>query len=338
MKGFITVFLLMCTTLAMAQKGENTYEFLNLPNNAHTGALGGSNVSHYDADLGMVYNNPALLRDTMSEQLSINYINYFADVNFGYVSYARRTKNYGTFAMGLQYINYGTFDHTDETGFELGTFSAQESAFGLMWSYKVTRHWNVGVNLKQIFSNFEQYSSYGIVFDAGINYYRPEQYFSAGLVLKNFGTQITTYVDNNFEKMPFEIQAGVTKKLAHAPFRFSLTAIHLQAPDLSYKSNLVSSSAFDNQNAKEISFGNNVFRHVVMGVEFLPFKNFFLAAGYNFQRRYELANDNNLSTVGVSWGFGLKISKFKVSYGSARYHLAGTSNHFSISTNLSVFK
>ena len=41
--------------------------------------------------------------------------------------------------------------------------------------------------------------------------------------------------------------------------------------------------------------------------------------------------------VGFSWGFGIKISKFHFSYGRATYHLAGGSNHFSLSTNLSDF-
>jgi hypothetical protein len=41
--------------------------------------------------------------------------------------------------------------------------------------------------------------------------------------------------------------------------------------------------------------------------------------------------------VGFSYGFGIKISKFHLSYGRATYHLAGASNHFSISTNFSSF-
>ncbi len=336
MRFLCILFLFFLASMAYSQKGENTYEFLNLPSSAHVGSLGGKNVSHFSTDLGMAYNNPALLRDTMNLQLSINYINYLADLNFGYAAFAKDIGEFGTLAIGVQYIHYGDFDQTDDTGVELGTFTAQESALGIIWSYPITHKWNVGINLKQIFSSFEQYASYGLVFDAGLNYYDPQKLFSAGLVFKNFGTQITTYADNNFEKMPFEIMAGVTQKLAHAPFRFSLTATHLQTPDLSYTTGISSTSQFATDE-DEISFGNNLLRHAVVGVEFVPFSNFYIAAGYNFQRRYELANENNQSTVGVSWGFGLKLKRFKISYGSARYHLAATSNHFSFTVDISSF-
>jgi hypothetical protein len=50
-----------------------------------------------------------------------------------------------------------------------------------------------------------------------------------------------------------------------------------------------------------------------------------------------LGVESRMSTVGLSWGFGFRISKFHISYGRATYHLAGASNHFSISTNFSDF-
>ena len=59
-----------------------------------------------------------------------------------------------------------------------------------------------------------------------------------------------------------------------------------------------------------------------------------LRFGYNYKRRQEMKIDTKTAMAGFSWGFGLKISKFHISYGRATYHLAGASNHFSISTNL----
>lgn len=331
----IALFLLYVLS-GQAQRGENTYEFLNLPGSAHTGALGGTNVSLQDADPSMALGNPALLRDTMHNNLAVNYVNYIADINFGYATYARDYGNYGTFALGVQYINEGEFDGYDELGNFTGNFIAQETALSLLWSYALSPRWSTGIAFKQVFSAFEQYSSYGILFDAGVNYQKNN--FSAGLVLKNFGTQISTYTEENFEPMPFEIQMGFTQKLNHAPFRFSVTANHIQMPDLSYKSGLdkyANPLLADQEDAPTL--GGKALRHVVFGFEFVPSKNLYIGAGYNFQRRFELGIENAMSTVGFSWGFGIKISKFKISYGSARYHLAGTSNHISISTNLNSF-
>lgn len=337
MKRIGIILLVVFSGLAaLAQKGENTYEFLNLPNSAHTGALGGTNVSMTDIDPSLANNNPALLSDTMSNILSVNYINYVSDINFGYATYAKTFDGIGTLALGVQYLDAGEFDGWDELGNPTGNFVARETALSLIWSYNFSKHWSSGLAFKQVFSAFEQYTSYGILFDLGLNY--KWNNFSSGLVLKNVGTQIKTYTDNNFEPMPFEIQLGFTQKLNHAPFRFSITANHIQMPDLTYKSGL---DKYDNplvsDSDKSPTFGTKVMRHVIAGVEFVPSKNFYIAGGYNFQRRFELGINDKMSTVGFSWGFGIKISKFKINYASAKYHLSGSSNHISISTNLSSF-
>jgi len=69
-------------------------------------------------------------------------------------------------------------------------------------------------------------------------------------------------------------------------------------------------------------------------VEILPSDNFSIRAGYNFQRRQELKFDERLSTVGFSLGFGLKVKRFRLDFATSRFHLAGSSNLFSLAINL----
>ena len=75
-------------------------------------------------------------------------------------------------------------------------------------------------------------------------------------------------------------------------------------------------------------------RHLIFGVEIFPSPNFILRAGYNYQRRQELKYDEKLSAVGFSFGFGIRIKRFTLDYGIAQYHLAGSSNLFSLAINL----
>ena len=84
-------------------------------------------------------------------------------------------------------------------------------------------------------------------------------------------------------------------------------------------------------------FGDKLMRHLVFGVEFLVGKNFHADLGYNYKRRQEMKVSARPGTVGFSWGFGFKVSKFHFAFGRASYHLAGGSNHFSLTTNLSEF-
>jgi len=47
--------------------------------------------------------------------------------------------------------------------------------------------------------------------------------------------------------------------------------------------------------------------------------------------------DSKLGTVGLSWGLGFRVSKFHFSYSRAAYHLVGSPNYITITTNLSEF-
>jgi len=194
------------------------------------------------------------------------------------------------------------------------------------------------VNLKPIFSSLEQYTSFGIALDLGVTYYISSSLTSFGLVFKNMGAQITSYT-NTRESLPFEIQAGITQGLAHAPFRFIVTFQHLERWDLTYtlqdnetdfSENDAEASGFDN-------FGDNFMRHVILGTEFLIGDNFHIDLGYNYKRRKEMKVNSHPGMVGFSMGFGFRVSKFHFTFGRASYHLAGGTNHFSLTTNLSEF-
>ena len=63
-----------------------------------------------------------------------------------------------------------------------------------------------------------------------------------------------------------------------------------------------------------------------------------LRLAYNHQRRAELTVRNTRSLAGFSTGVGFKVKQFRIDYGLAIYHLAGTAHQFSISTSLTQFK
>lgn len=332
-KPLILIFFVFAALCSKAQiGGESTYEFLNLPNSARMAALGGNQVAINDSsDLNVAYNNPALLYSDMDNMLLLNYVSYFDGVKFGYASYAKDYGELGTFALGMHYINYGNFTYADETGVRSGTFNAAEYAMSIIWSKPFNRI-RVGATLKPILSTFEAYQSFGLALDAGVSYASLDRLTNVALVLKNMGGQISTYYEGaERESIPFEVQMGFSKRLAHAPIRLALTLQHLQKWKLSQAEKV--DNGFETT-IKEDSFGKMFLRHVLLGVELLPSENFTVRAGYNYQRRQELLFNDRASTVGFSWGFGFKIKRFHFDYGSARYHLAASSNHISVAIQL----
>jgi hypothetical protein len=187
----------------------------------------------------------------------------------------------------------------------------------------------VGITLKPVLSHLEKYTSFGLAADIGAGWHSRDNLFSAGLVLKNIGIQITSYAGESREKVPFEIIAGTSYRLEHAPFRFSLTLRHLEKWDLTHEYNDDADQAdFDSSEGGD--FGENLMRHMIIGAEIIPHRNFYIAAGYNFQRRSELMIEGAGSITGFSWGFGVNTSSFSIGFGRATFHLAGASNHITV--------
>ncbi len=338
MKQRYYLILILCFTVyasAAQIGGESTYQFLELTNSARVAALGGNQVAISDTtDLNLPYYNPASLDRAMENRILANYVNYLSDINYGYASFAKSFDSIGNFALGLHYINYGKFREATELGELTGNnFTAAEYALHIIYSnnYKRLKY---GLTLKPILSSFENYSSFGMAADFGVSMASQNRFTNVSLVARNLGTQITTYYDDgNTEKIPFNLQAGISRRLQHAPVNLALTMQYLNRWDLG-------TPEPDNNSGeihffkREESFGKQIMRHVILGIEILPSANFILRAGYNYQRRQELRFNDRVSTVGMSAGFGLKIKRFHLDYAISRYHLAGSSNLFSLAINL----
>ncbi|MCB2194540.1 MAG: type IX secretion system protein PorQ [Bacteroidetes bacterium] len=342
-RAFITFVMLAFSMQVSAQIGGNhTYDFLNLVHSARAASFGGDVIAIDDNDYNLTYHNPALLNPEMNHSLVLNYVNYFTDINYGYASYATEINNKGIFSGGINYINYGNFTAADEKGIITGEFKAAEYAINLMYSRAIDSTIRLGVNAKPVISTLEKYTSLGIAFDIGAVYHKPGNLFSAALVLKNIGMQLKGYTSER-ESLPFNIQLGISQKLKHAPLLFTVTFDHLENWSLSYdkpeeESALDPLSGTEAEESNLDKIADEFMRHVILGVELNPLENFYLRAGYNYRRRQEMLIESKTSTIGFSWGFGVKISKFHLSYGRSTYHLAGATDHFSISTNLDSFK
>jgi hypothetical protein len=323
--------------------GNNTFEFLNLPISARVSSLGGNLLTARDNDLNVALVNPSLLTDSMDNNVALSYINYFADVNYGYVAYAKKIKNIGVFSAGLQYLDYGKFIRADDIGNTDGTFSANEMSFNVSYARSILdSNFTVGATLKTIYSHLESYTSTGSAIDLGAIYSKPKSGFALAAVVKNIGRQWKTYSGIK-EKLPFEIQMGVSLKPKHVPFRLSLVYENVEKWDLTYIDPANPPLTEDPLTGEPIKrnkykiFGDKLMRHMVIGGEFIITKNFFLRGGYNYQHRKELMVPEKRGMTGFSFGFGFRVYKFHLSYARASYHLAGASNNFSISFDINSF-
>ncbi|HBC79750.1 MAG TPA: hypothetical protein DCZ51_14045 [Bacteroidales bacterium] len=322
----ISIFILLSVSGFSQTGGNDVYSFLNLTHSALVSSLGGSNVSLTSRNLNLAWSNPALLDSKMDRSLALNYVNYFAGINYGLAIYSRSLKEAGNIAGGITYLNYGSFTEADASGNITGSFSASESALAVIYSREIDSMFTAGINFKPVISALERYTSLGFAVDLGFSWHNRQNLISAGIVLRNMGCQITSYAGEPAGNTPFEVMAGFSARLKHAPFRFSFTLRHLEKYDLTYKF----SESELNQEKRAPEFLENMFRHTVAGVEVIPHKNFYMSIGYNHQRRSELRTESKAGGTGFSWGFGINASVMTIEFGHASYHLAGASNNVSL--------
>jgi opacity protein-like surface antigen len=319
--------------------GRSTYQFLNNVPSARVAGQGGNAIANTEEDLNFGLWNPSLLSEQMHGQLSFSMVDHINDIVFGDINYAHHVEEVGTFYAGMRFFNYGEFERADALGIRSGTFTAGDYAFTAGYGRMLDSNWRVGANLKFIYSDYDQYSSSGIATDLSATYLIPKSRIAMALVLKNLGFQLYSY-NGNRENIPFEIQFSFSNRFKYLPLRWQITLEQLETLDLSYKNpTLQQPNNFTGEPLNnEISVWNKALRHVVVGVEFAPTKSFNIQFGYNFRKRQELNLATRRTSAGFSVGLGLKISKFRINYARNWYHISGSANHFTITTDLQDFK
>lgn len=342
-RSILLIFLFFsCLFLFSQPGGKGVYSFLNIPYSARLAALGGNFSAIGDNDISIALVNPSLITAEMNKELSLSYIDYFTDINYGFAAYAHTFKKLGTFTGGIQYVNYGSFTQADFTGETYGTFHAADYCLQIGWGRSLDSLFTIGANLKTILSTLDSYNSFGLAVDIATTYKSKKKNFSASLIARNAGRQIVSYTNGNNEPLPFELQLGLSIKPQHIPVRLSVLITHLERYNLRYDSPLqqqadpLTGEVIKTSKIGEIA--DNLMRHFVIGAEISPAKFLSIRLGYNYQKRKEMVIDTHKGLVGFSFGFGLKISKFNINYARVIQHLSGSPNYITISTNISGFK
>lgn len=316
--------------------GKNTYEFLNLVSSPRQVALGGKVLTNNDWDSSQALHNPSAINDDMEGQLALNFVNYFADINYGSVSYA---KSFGQkkhlIAAGITYVDYGSFDGYDNYGTSTGEFSGNEFALTIGYKYNVPNsNLKLGANGKFISSKLETYSSIGGALDLAALYEFKESNSVLTLVASNLGGQFTAYEDTK-ESIPFHVDLAFAKKLENLPLKWHIVFENLQQWDLSFENPNRREEDLDGTTTPEnISVFNKFMQHLVIGGELFHGKALNIRLGYNFRRGHELKIEDNRVFAGITAGFGLKLNKFRVNYAFQKFSTAANVHTFGLNINL----
>lgn len=333
----ISVFCL-CTFSSVAQTGgKSAFSFMKMPFSARAEAIGGRAYSLLDDDVSLYLQNPALINEKMHHSLSIGYESYFGGTNMASVSYGRHFNKVGTFAGGIQYVNYGRFTAADEAGNITGKFTAADYMLSGGFSRGFGKYFSLGVNMKFAVSQYESYTSVGLGFDVGAAYISKSRLFVTTLLVRNAGFQMKAFTQGLREPLPFEFSVAASHEFGKVPIRLSVSAHNLQQPNLTFI-NPDETTQLDLSGQPTVTqpkLGQKIMSHFVIGAEIFPFKKLIsVRVGYDFLRRYEMKAASRAGTVGLSWGIGLKIHRFELNYSRNAFHLAGSPNVLNLNIKL----
>ena len=289
---------------AKAQDSRTGYNFLRLPVSAHAAALGGDNISIIEDDESMIFNNPALLSSVSDKTINLNYMNYMSGANTASAAFNRIIKERASVAASAQFIDYGKMKEMDENNVQTGEFSAKDISIAGYFSYMLTERIAGGITAKFVTSYIGDYNSIAMGIDLGLNYYDPEKEWSVSLVAKNLGGQMKAY-DDQYDRMPIDVQLGASKRFAHMPFRLSATLVDLNHQDYKF------------------------INHLVMGADIIISPTIWVGVGYNFRRANEMkiteADGSSSHGAGLSFGAGINLERFKLNLAYGKYHVSSSS-------------
>ena len=336
---FLSFFIAFALQVSAQLGGSYIYSFLNNPIAPRVAGVAGAVVANTENDVNFGIWNPALINPLMHGQMSMSFATLPGGVKFGEGVYSHTFKKAGSFNAGIKYVNYGTFNSTTPQAVVTGTFTASDFVFQVGYGYRLDSNFQVGATLKLINSAYETYSSWGIATDLAAVYQVPKSRFAMTMILRNMGTQISTF-NSEKEPIPFEVKFGVSTKFKHVPLRLNLMLDNLQKMNLTYNdpNNVTKDPITGEVTVAEDGLANKILRHVVIGAELAPGKKFNLQLGYSFRRNFEMNIPTRRSSAGLTFGIGIKIKQFRLNYANTNMNVAGRMNHFGITTSLDEFK
>lgn len=319
--AFLFIFLAVENTTAQSNSS-SIYRFLEVTPAAGAASLGGNHVGYLNGDFSLMHLNPAYLGMTTDMGVSGSYINFLGEASLGFSSIKFESTSLGTLAFGIRYVGYGEFEFLDTEGNAYGTFRANDIAISGAYSRELMENLTAGAEISLIHSSYANVRSSGISIAGGLLYRQHERHFSAGLSIRNAGSQLSTYSGIR-EPLPLNISAGVSKKPESFPFLITLSFIELN--DWNRKLNSDEGSP---------AFFENLVRHAIIGGETEIGQYITARLGYDHHLHKMAKTNDNFDLAGVSFGLGLNLSKVTIDISRNSYSQLGGITRLSLKTVL----
>ncbi len=304
-RNFLPIIFITVTIFTSPASSQlRGFSFLNTVAGARAGAMGGAYIAMTN-DLHAISSNPAVLALLDRRQGTFDYVNHFLDIQSGFGAYLHPMQN-GNLAFSLYFRDYGQLERLDEFGNETGTFSANSFVLTGAYARKLDSQIRVGGAMKYFRSALESYAADGFAVDFGVLWetgFLDNLKIGAGIF--NLGFARTAFIETR-ESLPTRLEFGLSKRLAHLPFEWSLALRKFVGGDWA----------------------------AAAGGEFTLSDHLFFRLGYNSLAREQKIGLADERFAGFSTGLGIIYQKYKIDYSFASYGAVGSQNRFSLTFDL----
>jgi tetratricopeptide (TPR) repeat protein len=159
------------TGLAEAGAGTTAANFLRIGQGAR-GAGMGEAQSATTEDVNAAYWNVAGLSQLRYQEVSLMHYALVEGIRYQQASYAKPTLTNGTFAFGLNILDYGSIKGYDQGGTPTGSVDARNTLVYGGWARRIapTKPLSAGVSFKYLQSNLAGYKASAPMIDLGLLY------------------------------------------------------------------------------------------------------------------------------------------------------------------------
>ncbi|MBU0600031.1 PorV/PorQ family protein [bacterium] len=265
--------------------------FLKIGIGARALALGETYIS-LGNDLEAMFHNPAGLNFITNQELNFMHLDYFDDISYEYLGYAKRLSPSRILAGGLSCLHMGRFTKWDKEGNELGSFSAGDTLLSLSYAQSLTEDEDafMGTNVKLIYQRLSSFVSKSVALDLGLLKESGVEGLRYGVSLQNLGTKVK--FDKTEDKLPLNLKLGLSYQYLDEAM---ITGLDINIP-------------------------NDGKINLHLGHEYTLGENFILRLGYqNGPAKY---------AHGFGGGFGIKYGDLALSYAFVPYNEELGNSHY----------
>jgi hypothetical protein len=205
----IAILILLVTpewAWSQAKVGTAGAQFLELGVSARAMGMGEAFLSICN-DASAAYYNPAGLAQLMDRQAFFTHVSYPAEINYEFVALAYPTPSFGgVWGLSFTMLNAGDmpFIQHPELFNPTQTFSAKDYAIGLSYARYLTDRFTVGGTLKIIDELYDIERTTGWAADVGTLYDTGFKGFKIGMMISNFGADLTFIEESHPLPMNFK--------------------------------------------------------------------------------------------------------------------------------------